>query len=167
MNPLAFCFLYFNFSIKSINILNLSLGQGMQNLTCHRGFFEFIPESPDVRDVGTRHSETISKGGPGEVQSGRLKMRQSFPIQSSGVEQVERHQPAGFWIGVPVRDGRQRSLSLEHRAGNACVWARVSGASCSCSHSEGVCSFCYLSAGGEKVNMEELRGAIMGEVLRL
>lgn len=94
-------------------------------------------------------------------------MRQSFPIQSSGVEQVEGHQPAGFWIGVPVRDGRQRSLSLEHRAGNACVWARVSGASCSCSHSEGVCSFCYLSAGGEKVNMEELRGAIMGEVLRL
>lgn len=48
MNPLAFCFLYSNFSVKSINILNLSLGQGMQNLTCCKDFFEFIPESPDV-----------------------------------------------------------------------------------------------------------------------
>lgn len=77
-------------------------------------------------------------------------MRLSFPIQSSGVEQVERYQPAGFWIGVPVRGGRLQSLSLGRRAGNACGSAQVSGVSCSCSHSEGVCSFCYLSAGGGK-----------------
>lgn len=145
MNPLASCFLYSNFSIKSINILSLSLGQGMQNLTCRGSFFKFIPESQEDRDVRSRCSETINKGGPVEVPSGRLKTRLSFPIQSTGVEQVEGHQPAGFWIGVPVRGCRLQSLSQERRAGNACAWARVSEVSCSCSHSEGVCSFCYFS----------------------
>lgn len=67
-------------------------------------------------------------------------MRLSFPIQSSDGEQVDGYQPAGFWIGVPVRGGTLQSLSQGHKAGNACAWAQASGASCSCSHFEGACS---------------------------
>lgn len=87
----------------------------------------------------------VGIGGPVEVQGGRLKMRLSFPIQSSDGEQVDGYQPAGFWIEVLVRGGTLQSLSLGHRVGNACAWARVSGVSCSCSHFEGACSFGYLS----------------------
>lgn len=131
--------------IKSINILSLHLGQATQNLSCHRSFFHSLQSLEMIMMLDLDTLKIVGIGGPVEVQDGRLKMRLSFPIQSSDGEQVDGYQPAGFWIEVPVRGGTLQSLLPGHRVGNACAWVRVSGVSCSCSHFEGACSFCYLS----------------------
>ena len=113
-------------------------------------FFNFISESQnDV--IRSSCSRKIGIGGLTGGQGGWLKTRQSFPIQSNGVEQVKRGQPACIWIGVRVRNGRLQSPVLARRAGSAFGWAPACEVSCSCSHSEASC-FSYSSS-AEKRNV--------------
>ena len=107
-------------------------------------FLRFISKSQnDV--LRSSHSRKFGISGLTGGQGGWLKTRQAFPIQSSGVEQVKRGQPACIWIGVRVRSGRPQSPVPAHRAGSASGWALACGGSCSYSRSEASC-FSYSSS---------------------
>lgn len=127
-----------NLSIQSINT------QWVWIWTVALVFLRFISESQnDV--LRSSHSRKFGISGLTGGQGGWLKTRQAFPIQSSGVEQVKRGQPACIWIGVRVRSGRPQSPVPAHRAGSASGWALACGGSCSYSRSEASC-FSYSSS---------------------